>query len=171
MGLPLFAMEDVVAPDGSIETAGCRSDCGSQRLNWRPRPGFRAMPYRRAHGCGARHAGAPARHGRDHHPRSAVGGVRAAGLRLVPGPASAVVRRPDRRGSGQGRTSAGREGLPRSDRGWRIRVRLRGKVYRAHHPRWAYLATSGEGAALHGGASTRRAWRPSTPRAVSRRHG
>lgn len=30
-------------------------------------------------------------------------------------------------------------------------MRLRGKVYRAHHPRWAYLATSGEGAALHGG--------------------
>lgn len=27
----------------------------------------------------------------------------------------------------------------------------RGQVYRAHHPRWAYLPTSGEGAARHGG--------------------
>ena len=30
-------------------------------------------------------------------------------------------------------------------------MRFRGEVYRAHHPRWAYLPTSGEGAALHGG--------------------
>lgn len=30
-------------------------------------------------------------------------------------------------------------------------MRLRGEVYRAHHPRWAYLPASGEGAALHGG--------------------
>lgn len=30
-------------------------------------------------------------------------------------------------------------------------MRLRGEVYRAHHPRWAYLPSSGEGAALHGG--------------------
>jgi len=30
-------------------------------------------------------------------------------------------------------------------------VRLRGQVYRAHHPRWAFRPTSGEGAALHGG--------------------
>jgi RES domain-containing protein len=28
---------------------------------------------------------------------------------------------------------------------------FRGQVYRAHHPRWAYLPTSGEGAARHGG--------------------
>lgn len=30
-------------------------------------------------------------------------------------------------------------------------MRLRGLVYRAHHPRWAFSPTSGEGAARHGG--------------------
>jgi RES domain-containing protein len=30
-------------------------------------------------------------------------------------------------------------------------VRLTGLVYRAHHPRWAFSPTSGEGAARHGG--------------------
>jgi RES domain-containing protein len=30
-------------------------------------------------------------------------------------------------------------------------VRLTGEVYRAHHPRWAYLPASGRGAALYGG--------------------
>ncbi|UHD16538.1 RES family NAD+ phosphorylase [Thiocapsa bogorovii] len=33
--------------------------------------------------------------------------------------------------------------------------RFRGQVYRAHHPRWAYLPTSGEGAARHGGRFNR----------------
>jgi RES domain-containing protein len=32
---------------------------------------------------------------------------------------------------------------------------FRGQVYRAHHPRWAYLPTSGEGAARHGGRFNR----------------
>jgi RES domain-containing protein len=32
---------------------------------------------------------------------------------------------------------------------------LRGQVYRAHHPRWAYLPISGEGAARHGGRFNR----------------
>jgi RES domain-containing protein len=31
-----------------------------------------------------------------------------------------------------------------------------GQVYRAHHPRWAYLPTSGEGAARHGGRFNRK---------------
>jgi RES domain-containing protein len=30
-------------------------------------------------------------------------------------------------------------------------VRFVGQVFRAHHPRWAFLPTSGQGAALHGG--------------------
>jgi RES domain-containing protein len=30
-------------------------------------------------------------------------------------------------------------------------VRFSGVVYRAHHPRWSFLPTSGEGAARHGG--------------------
>jgi RES domain-containing protein len=30
-------------------------------------------------------------------------------------------------------------------------VRLKGQVYRAHHPRWAFQPSSGRGAALHGG--------------------
>ena len=30
-------------------------------------------------------------------------------------------------------------------------MRLRGTVYRAHNPRWAFAPTSGEGAARHGG--------------------
>lgn len=30
-------------------------------------------------------------------------------------------------------------------------MRLRGHVYRAHHPRWAFAPNSGQGAALHGG--------------------
>lgn len=30
-------------------------------------------------------------------------------------------------------------------------MRLRGEVYRAHHPRWAFEPTSGRGAALYGG--------------------
>lgn len=30
-------------------------------------------------------------------------------------------------------------------------MRLIGQAFRAHHPRWAFLPTSGQGAALHGG--------------------
>ena len=30
-------------------------------------------------------------------------------------------------------------------------MRLKAEVFRAHHPRWAYAPTSGEGAALYGG--------------------
>lgn len=30
-------------------------------------------------------------------------------------------------------------------------MRFSGLVYRAHHPRWAFAADSGEGAARHGG--------------------
>ena len=30
-------------------------------------------------------------------------------------------------------------------------MRLKGEVFRAHHPRWSYAPTSGEGAALYGG--------------------
>lgn len=32
-----------------------------------------------------------------------------------------------------------------------LAVRYRGRVYRAHHPRWAFAPTSGDGAARHGG--------------------
>jgi RES domain-containing protein len=35
-------------------------------------------------------------------------------------------------------------------------VRFDSLVYRAHHPRWAYLPTSGEGAERHGGRFNRR---------------
>ncbi|MBK5940621.1 RES family NAD+ phosphorylase [Halochromatium roseum] len=37
-----------------------------------------------------------------------------------------------------------------------LAVRFDGLAYRAHHPRWAYLPTSGEGAERHGGRFNRK---------------
>jgi RES domain-containing protein len=89
--------------------------------------------------------------GEDHQPYSPVVRVGSTGSCLVTVAANSCLWRSDVRRSGSCRAVGTLEELPHWNRDWRIRLKPTGFVYRAHNPRWALAADSGEGAASAGG--------------------